>query len=193
MYSLLLDSSNIKLAIGLAKDNELIDSIYYDAWQRQSEFMIQEIDSILKRNNLTPKDIGEIISSKGPGSYTGVRISLTIAKTWGLALNIPVYLVSSLGILKKDKELSICLINARSKRSYCGVYQNGTTIKEDSVISNDEVLAFINEKNPAVCGDSSYLGVQGYDANIFKNMLEIRLRTLPEENVLAIKPVYLKD
>ena len=100
MYTLLLDSSNIKLAVGLAKDDVLIDEIIYDAWQRQSEYMIQEISSILSRNGISPNDIGEIVSTKGPGSYTGVRISLTIAKTWGVASNVDIFLVSSLEILK---------------------------------------------------------------------------------------------
>ena len=80
MYSLLLDSSNTKLAVGIAKDDILLDKIYYDAWQRQSEFMIQEINNILSRNKILPSQISEIIVTDGPGSYTGVRISLTIAK-----------------------------------------------------------------------------------------------------------------
>ena len=39
MYSLLLDSSNTNLSVGLAQDHQLIDEISYEAWQKQSEFM----------------------------------------------------------------------------------------------------------------------------------------------------------
>ena len=96
MITLLLDSSNIDLTVGLSDNSTLVDYISYPAWQMQSEYMILEINKILERNNITPNDINEIISSKGPGSYTGVRISLTIAKTWGTAGKIDAFLVSSL-------------------------------------------------------------------------------------------------
>ena len=92
MYSLILDSSNVELIVGLANDDVKIAEIRYDAWQRQSEFMIQEISNILKRANISPKEIGEVITTIGPGSYTGVRISLTIAKVYAYALKIPLYL-----------------------------------------------------------------------------------------------------
>ena len=122
MVSLLLDTSNTNLSIGLAKDHKVIDQVVYDAWQKQSEFLVNELDILLKRNNLTRSDIEKVIAAKGPGSYTGVRIALTVAKVSAFALNVPLYLVSSLEALKDENEPSICLMNARSKRSYFGVY-----------------------------------------------------------------------
>ena len=107
MYTILLDSSDCNLAVGLAKDHQLIDFIQYEAWQRQSELMIVELEKILKRNNVTREDIDSVMCGIGPGSYTGVRISLTIAKVMALALNIPLYLVSSLQILKDGNNPSI--------------------------------------------------------------------------------------
>lgn len=193
MYSLLLDSSNIKLGIGLAKDGKLIDQICYDAWQRQSEYMIQEIENILKRNNISTDDINEIISTVGPGSYTGVRISLTIAKVWCEAKNIPLYLVSSLEILKDNNSLSLCVINARSKRSHCAIYDGNKTILEDQILSNDEVNNLLESKKAKICGETEYLGYEGYQSNIFENMLLIRNKTQKVEDILSVKPIYLKD
>ena len=40
MLSLILDSANKELGVAIAKDNEIIDEIKYDAWQKQSELMI---------------------------------------------------------------------------------------------------------------------------------------------------------
>ena len=95
MLSLILDSANKELGVAIAKDNEIIDEIKYDAWQKQSELMIPEIEKIFKRNSISPKDINEILVSQGPGSYTGVRIALTIAKVYAYALNLPIYAFSS--------------------------------------------------------------------------------------------------
>lgn len=194
MFSLLLDSSNIKLGVAIAKDNKIVDFKYYDAWQRQSEYMMSEIESLLKNNNINPKDIDEIISTKGPGSYTGVRISLTIAKIWGFCKNINVYALSSLQVLKKDEEPSVCVINARSMRSYIGIYEGNKIILEDTIYTNEEVKTLLdNNPNYVLCGETQYLKREGFETNIFNQMLKIREDATPVDDILGLKPVYLKN
>lgn len=195
MYSLLLDSSNTKLAVGIAKDDILLDKIYYDAWQRQSEFMIQEINNILSRNKILPSQISEIIVTDGPGSYTGVRISLTIAKVVGvLNENVKIYLLSSLEILKDKNNLSICLMNARSNRSYVGIYKDNEIILNDCVLENKNIEKLIEKyKNISICGETEYLGLKSCKYDIFNNMLDIKKHKDPVKDVLKIKAVYLKD
>ena len=195
MYSLLLDSSNTKLAVGIAKDDILLDKIYYDAWQRQSEFMIQEINNILNRNKILPSQINEIIVTEGPGSYTGVRISLTIAKVVGvLNENVKVYLLSSLEILKDKNNLSICLMNARSNRSYVGIYKDNEVILNDCVLENQNIEKLIDKyTNISICGETEYLGLKSCKYDIFNNMLNIKKHKDPVKDVLKIKAVYLKD
>ena len=51
MYQLLLDSSNKFLSVGLSKDGKVVDKIFYEAWQRQSEMMTSELQTILQRNH----------------------------------------------------------------------------------------------------------------------------------------------
>ena len=99
MLSLVLDSANKELLVAIFKDEKRIDETRYEAWQRQSEFMLPELDRILKKNNVDPKSIDEIIVTVGPGSYTGVRIALTIAKIYAYTLNIPCYAIYSLAAL----------------------------------------------------------------------------------------------
>lgn len=195
MYSLLLDSSNTKLAVGIAKDDILLDKIYYDAWQRQSEFMIQEINNILSRNKILPNQINEIIVTDGPGSYTGVRISLTIAKVVGvLNENVKIYLLSSLEILKDKNNLSICLMNARSNRSYVGIYKDNEVILNDCVLENKNIEKLIEKyKNISICGETEYLGLKSCKYDIFNNMLDNKKHKDPVKDVLKIKAVYLKD
>lgn len=194
MISVLLDSSDKDLAVGIAKDGKLLDYIQYEAWQRQSEMMITELENILKKNGLKRDDITNVMCSIGPGSYTGVRISLTIAKVMALVLNIPLYLVSSLHILKDDNKPSICIINARSGRSYVGVYHNEKVILNDQIIKNDELLKYINDHpNYVVCGNTSYLGVEGKNVNILSQMMSLLPYLAPVENHLSATPVYMKD
>ncbi len=194
MYSLLLDSSNIELIVGIAKDNILLDEIRYNAWQKQSEFMVNEIDKILKRNNIDPKSINEVIVSIGPGSYTGLRIALTIAKIYGVSLNVDIYALSSLAILEKRNETSICLMNARSNRSYVGIYKDSTCLLEDKVLTNDEVKLLIeNNPNYKICGEVEYLGLESSKSDTLNNMIYLKNESNKVKNVLELKALYLKD
>lgn len=194
MIKLLLDSSNINLCVGIMKDDELFDFTIYESWQTQSENMVPEIDKMLKKHNFTRKDIDGVITAIGPGSYTGVRISLTIAKVIAYSLDVPVYPVSSLRVLKEDDKPSICVINARSGRSYFGVFEKGKIVVQDCIKQNEEVLNYINEhKEYTVCGDARYLGLPNNDTNVCKQMVSLFKYLTPAENHLGLKPIYMKD
>ena len=193
MITILLDSSNTNLSVGLAKDNLLLDYISYEAWQQQSEYMIPELDKLLKKHNVDKKDIEDVIVANGPGSYTGVRIAITIAKVIATALDVKLYAVSSLRVQKDCKNPSICLINARSGRSYIGIYKDNETILQDCIMKNDEVLNYINEHpDYSVCGDVKYLGLQGVETNNMQEMINLK-PVLISINPLSLKPVYMKD
>ena len=193
MITVLLDSSNTNLSVGIAKDNLLLDYVSYDAWQRQSEYMIVELNKLLEKHNVQKEDIKEVIVAKGPGSYTGVRIAITIAKTIAVALEAKLYAVSSLRVQKDGVRPSICLINARSGRSYVGVYEDQKILLDDCIMKNDEVLVYLSEHPDYVlCGETAYLGKEGKQVNNLQEMLNLK-DSLESVNPLSLKPVYMKD
>ena len=193
MYTILLDSSNTNLSVGLARDNLLLENISYEAWQQQSEYMIPELNKLLKKYEVKNDEISAVMVAKGPGSYTGVRIAITIAKTIAVALGCKLYAVSSLRVQKDGKNPSICLINARSGRSYIGVYEGNETLLEDQIMKNDEVLKYIADHPPySVCGDVKYLGLEAKETNNVLEMLSLK-EVLDDLNPLSLKPVYMKD
>ena len=193
MVTILLDSSNTNLSVGVARDNLLLECISYEAWQQQSEFMIPELDKLMEKYQISKDEIGEVIVAKGPGSYTGVRIAITIAKTIATVLDAKLYAVSSLRVQKDCKNPSICLISARSGRSYIGVYEGNSTILEDRIMKNDEVMEYINNHpGYSVCGDVKYLGLECIETNNIKEMLDLK-DVLESINPLSLKPVYMKD
>lgn len=194
MFTILLDSSNTSLTVGLAKDDVLLESVSYEAWQAQSEHMIPELDTLLNKYKVERKDIGNVVVAIGPGSYTGVRIAITIAKTIAAVLDCKIYAISSLRCQKDRKNPSICVINARSGRSYFGVFENDKILVDDCILTNDKVLEYIKEHPTySVCGNTAYLGVEGVQPDIARELLELKKFVQPVENALAIKPVYMKD
>lgn len=193
MYQLLLDSSNVYLSVGIGKDGKVIDKIYYEAWQRQSEMMVTEVDNILKRNNIAKEELDAVVVGIGPGSYTGVRIGVTIAKTIAYALKIKIYAKSSLSLLKDEEKPTICLFNARSGRSYFAVYKGNEIIVKDCVKTNEEVLDFIkNNPDFVINGDTYQLGLESGKFDILSNLAKFNDSELVE-NVFTLNPVYLKE
>ena len=194
MAVILLDSSNTSLSVGIAKAGRLVAYTSYEAWQAQSEHMIPELDKLITKCRLKREDILGVVTAIGPGSYTGVRISLTIAKVIALALNVPLFPVSSLRVLKDNDLPSICLINARSGRSYFGVYQGEKILVEDCIKTNEEVKEYIAaHPDYSICGNVAYLGYENKDTNICQQMTSLLLHLKQCENDLSLKPVYLKD
>ncbi len=193
MNALLLDSSDKNLTVGLFYQKKM-DEISYFSWQRQSENMVPEIDKILERNGCQKEELDAIVCSKGPGSYTGVRIAMSIAKTISFALNLPLYLVSSLEALKDGDRPSVCLMNARAKRSYIGVYQGKEVLLKDTILTNAEVLEFIAEhKDYSICGDVSYLGLEAKAPLICANLVSCIDDAHRCLEPLGARPIYLKD
>ena len=194
MFSILLDSSNTSLTVGLAKDDILLESISYEAWQTQSEHMIPELDKLLGKYDVNRNQISDVVVAIGPGSYTGVRIAITIAKTIAAVLPVKVYTISSLRCQKDGKNPSICVINARSGRSYFGVYEDDKVLVEDMILTNDKVQEYINEHPDfVVCGNATYLGVNGKQPDIARELLSLKKVVAPVFDPLAVKPVYMKD
>ena len=90
MRYLYLDTSSSFLYAGIIKDNKLIDSICEEMASDLSKIALLKISNMFTNNNLKPNDIDKILVVNGPGSFTGIRVGITIAKTyaWGLKKDI---------------------------------------------------------------------------------------------------------
>lgn len=195
MNHLFIDTSNKYLTVVVTKDYEILSSISYEAWQRQSEFLIPEIKNCLNKANLTLKDIDHICVGNGPGSYTGVRIALTVAKVLGTISPIKVSVVSSLAIMGTKELNYIAIMDARSKRSYIGVYQKGVNIIKDQILPNEEVLKLIDKykkDNFLIIGEGKHLNVEAVAPDIIKGLMSYGYNK-EVEDILSLKPIYLRD
>jgi tRNA threonylcarbamoyladenosine biosynthesis protein TsaB len=116
------------------------------------------IQSLLEECGVKPGQLERIVVAEGPGSYTGVRIGVTIAKTLAWTLNIPLVGVSSLEALAANGRYFdgyICpLFDARRGQIYTGLYEYKkdelNTVLEDRLIINDEWVKQLKEYNKPV-------------------------------------------
>lgn len=195
-YTLLLDTSDKLLTVGIAIDDKIVYKLSFEAWQRQSEYLVVEIKKALEQLNISLKDVEYIVTGIGPGSYTGVRIALTFAKVLGSLTNIKVKTVSSLALLGNTSISFVGLINARSKRSYIGIYDKGEVVLKDTIKTNEEVLQLI-EKYKAlgyeIKGDLAYLNIENEASDVVEGLLSFSKISEEVKDILSLKPIYLKE
>lgn len=94
-----IDTSTVSLAVAIVRDGILVDSMVTFAERNHSLRILSEIKELLARNELQGKDLDAIAVGQGPGSYTGVRIAVTAAKTLAWTWNKPLIGISSLEAL----------------------------------------------------------------------------------------------
>ena len=133
MRYLYIDTSSSYLYTAIVEDNILIDSIQEEYGQSLSEVALPKIVSMFNNNKLEARDIDKIIVVNGPGSFTGIRIGITIAKVYAWSLNIPITTISSLeamAISSENQVVHIPMINARRGYVYAAIYDKNYTDKE---------------------------------------------------------------
>lgn len=122
-----IDTANIPLSIAIVKDGELLAEETSAMAVNHSLRAMPAIEELLTKAGLTPGDIDAIAVSEGPGSYTGVRIGVTIAKTLAWTLGKPLVGVSSLKVLAANAVFFnglICpIVDARRNNVYSGAYK----------------------------------------------------------------------
>ena len=193
-YKLILDTSNRLLCVGLADDNKVLGKIQYEAWQRQSEFCLKEVENILKEHSIKANEIKTIIVTIGPGSYTGVRIALTIAKTLAMVNDAEIIAMSSLAAIAGNKGKKLALMDARSNRAYVGAYQDGKELTGNKVMCLDQIKEFAhNNQDFEVVGDAQLLGLESQPIDMIENMYNLSKSMKPVENSYVLVPNYLKD
>ncbi|WP_046176610.1 tRNA (adenosine(37)-N6)-threonylcarbamoyltransferase complex dimerization subunit type 1 TsaB [Domibacillus indicus] len=144
MKTLAIDTSTYALSIGLADGEILLAEQVTNVKKNHSVRVMPAIESLMKEVDLGPADLEKIVVANGPGSYTGVRIGVTIAKTLGWTLNIPVAAVSSLAALAASAPVTgglVCpIFDARRGQVFTGLYRlvNGTV---QTVIADQNILA----------------------------------------------------
>lgn len=149
MNVLAINTSDQVLGVALVKDGETIGEYITNLRKGHAGRLMPAIVHLMEEVGWEPADLNKIVVAKGPGSYTGVRIGLTTAKTLAWSLNIPIVGISSIYSLAFQANFSPHLISpfydARRNRIYTGLYEwsDGRLqiLKGERNIAMDEWLA----------------------------------------------------
>ncbi len=129
MKILAFDTSNQPLSVAIVEDNRILTEQLINMKRNHSIQLMPAIEEALKQTKLTLGEMDYIAVANGPGSYTGLRIAVTIAKSLAWAQDIQLIGVSSLKVLAANSQASadtyiVPLFDARRQNIYAGLYRN---------------------------------------------------------------------
>ena len=183
MYTLFLDTHSQEVVVVLYKDKKVLQVVNKISGYQHSQVALPTIKAILEKEGIAPRDLGQIIVVVGPGSFTGVRIGVTIAKTMAYTLNIPIKMMDSLlikaicGNEKNDFYVSVSEKNG----SYVGKFSKEfNKIGDYFYCSKSEFEKFL-ENNKVV----------NIDKIDFEKVIKY-VNKIEAVNPHSVKPLYIK-
>lgn len=216
MYILNIETATKNCSVALAKNGETIfckeiSELGYSHAEKLHVF----IEEICNENSIQLKDLQAIAVSKGPGSYTGLRIGVSAAKGFCYALNIPLISVDTLAVLAsqavsiaKENDLIVPMIDARRMEVYSSIFNNklektreieAQIIDKNSFASIENTIYFVgdsSEKAKAVLTKSNFIFL---DEIVYPSAKEMSIISFQKflnkdfEDVAYFEPFYLKD
>lgn len=194
MITLCMDTSHQFLVLTLLRDEQWLAGISLSCWKKQSEMIFLQLNELLKQCGLKPKEIGQVVVTCGPGSYTGVRIAMTIAKVICATANLPLYSLPTMELIGAGIERAAVVLDARSHRAYLGLLENGRLIEKEQVLPLEQIQARLSDGvQRQLLGDLSLLGQPDFYPDLSRSFLLSRPRWQRVENVHLLVPEYMKS
>ena len=132
MKILTIETSSARGSLALCDDTGLVEELVFPEGLVHGREVTVRIDELIRKHHLTPRDLDALAVSAGPGSYTGIRVGVTAAKSLAYALGCGVIPVSSLEVIATnsvgsgDSEGSSSIavvLDARQGQLYRGVFR----------------------------------------------------------------------
>lgn len=143
---LAFESANFGASVALLSDSRLLEKKVQSSYA-QSYSLIGLIEALLKENNITPHDLKGIVTTLGPGSFTGLRNALAVAKAFAFGLSCPVMGLTSFEFIYRayaSNSLGIIIDSHRSE-PFCALYGSGGHFLKNPVYLSEKDLPLFME------------------------------------------------
>ena len=178
MYTLAFDSAAKVASVAVMADDKIVASYNIDNGLTQSELLLPMAEDMLKSLGLKFSDIGLFATSVGPGSFTGVRIGVSLVKGLAFGRGVPCVSVSTLdGLAENLNGLSGIIVpcmDARRSQVYTAIYSSDgekiSKLTEDMAISITELYERLSAHDEDI-----YIVGDGYDI-VKKKLFELGLQ-----------------
>lgn len=145
---LAFESANFSASVALLFNSDLVVEKRVESSYAQSYSLIGLIDALLTENNITPSDLKGIVTTLGPGSFTGLRNALAVAKAFAFGLSCPVMGLTSFDFIYRtyaSTSLGIIIDSHRSE-PFCALYgSEGQLLKNPVYLSEKDLALFMED------------------------------------------------
>ena len=107
MKILAVESSGSSLSIAISENSNIVTEYFYNAGKIHSDVLVPLVEKIVKGAKWELKDIDKFAVSCGPGSFTGIRVAMSVIKTLAQTLSKPIVSIDTLEILKNQLNIKI--------------------------------------------------------------------------------------
>lgn len=163
IHILNIETATTVCSVSVSRDGELLHYKETDNGFTHAENLHLFIAELLKECSLEPNQLSAVAVSRGPGSYTGLRIGVSTAKGLAFALNIPLIAVDTLQVmanqalsLSKENALYCPMIDARRMEVYTCLYDGGLITKQEVealIVDENSIQKFKSATNTYFFGD----------------------------------------
>ena len=157
MINLAIQSAESKESFAILKDGKVLSERFLEGRERTSDILGTEIETELKNQKLSAKDVKLLTVVTGPGSFTGLKVGVAYAQGFSYGRNIPVVGITAFEVLARQVDVDgtvISLIFARNLRAYCQIYNKvGETLtptSEPQINSIESLLAKVPKDSTIV-------------------------------------------
>ncbi len=185
---LVIDSASKQLYVALYEDLNCLGKYFKSGNNDHSTKLMIEIEKVFKLNKTRISDLDEIIVGIGPGSYTGLRIGVVVAKMFGWNNDIPVKTISSLAMMASSydgNEHIVSEIDARRGNSFIGLYKNKG---KGLILAKEEILTNLEDFKNSL--DFPYVTVSKGEINLEKILNSNLLEDV--KDIHSLNPNYLR-
>ncbi|MBR2807441.1 MAG: tRNA (adenosine(37)-N6)-threonylcarbamoyltransferase complex dimerization subunit type 1 TsaB [Oscillospiraceae bacterium] len=144
-----LDSSGSAASAAVMKDGKILAESYSNVGLTHSVTLLEICDQVFARASLTPADVDVFAVSEGPGSFTGLRIGVSLIKGFAFQYDEPCISVSTMeaiaGNIRSPGTLIVPVNDARRDRVYYAAFRDGVRLAEDSVAEISELPGVLSE------------------------------------------------
>ncbi len=171
MLMLAIDTAQEIGALAIANDYELIAEYHFRHKNSTLRRIVPDIEGLLSDACYSPSDLNAIVVSLGPGSFTGLRIGVTVAKTLAYVLKIPIVGVGTLdalarGVAPTGTDLICPMIHARANEVYWAMFNSlgDVRLSDYRVSTVNEVLEEAENRGVPVyfCGTGAVKKRRGH-------------------------------
>lgn len=191
-----IDTTSSYLYTGIVKDNNLLVEVKKDLGKNLSIETVSIVSNMFNEVGIKPNDINKIIVVNGPGSFTGIRIGVTLAKIMAWSLNIPITTITSLEAMMKSiktDKLIVPIINARREACYAAIYDDDKVVLPEEYLTIEKLKMFLiglNRDYIFVSNDTFSFEVETYNPDILNIVLFFKDKEAINPHL--VNPLYLK-